>query len=93
MLNAEQELLDARVTLVRAERDAFVAGYALLATVGRAEADDLELPVELYRPDDYTTQAKRHWVDWAPGFDAQPVATQVKAPDTMGPPAPPSVQQ
>ena len=93
VLNAEQELLDARVTLVRAERDAFVAGYALLATVGRAEADDLELPVELYRPDDYTAQAKRHWVDWAPGFDAQPVATQVKAPDTMGPPAPPSVQQ
>jgi outer membrane protein len=85
VLDAEQELLNARVTLVRAERDAYVAAYGLLATVGRAEADDLGLPVELYRPDDYTRSARRHWFDWAPGFDAQtltPPVTTTPAPAT-----------
>lgn len=40
-LNAEQELLNAEVTLVTAQRDAYVAGFALLAAMGRAEAADL----------------------------------------------------
>ncbi|WBH14996.1 TolC family outer membrane protein [Sphingomonas radiodurans] len=40
-LNAEQELLNAEVTLVTAGRDAYVAGFALLAAMGMAEARDL----------------------------------------------------
>lgn len=43
VLNAEQELLNSRVQLVTAERDAYVAGFALLAAMGRAEARDLNL--------------------------------------------------
>lgn len=94
VLNAEQEVLNSRVTLVRAERDAYVAAYALLATIGRAEADDLGLPVELYRPDDYTRGARRHWFDWAPGFDEQPVTTKVleTGASPMGPAVPPNVE-
>lgn len=45
VLDAEQELLSARVELVRARRDAYVAGFALLATLGRANARDLDLAV------------------------------------------------
>lgn len=45
VLNAEQELLNTRVELVRARRDAYVAGIALLAALGRATAADLALPV------------------------------------------------
>ncbi|WP_241772934.1 TolC family outer membrane protein [Erythrobacter sp. SG61-1L] len=43
VLNAEQELLNSRVQLVTAERDAYVAGFTLLAAMGRAEARDLNL--------------------------------------------------
>lgn len=56
ILNAEQELLNSQVTLVTARRDAYVAGFALLAAMGRAEAQDLGLdggplydPVTNYR--------------------------------------------
>jgi outer membrane protein len=50
VLNAEQELLDARVTLVRAKRDEQVAAYALLSSVGRLTAESLNLPVTIYQP-------------------------------------------
>ncbi|CAN5341273.1 TolC family outer membrane protein [soil metagenome] len=43
ILNAEQELLNAQVTLVTARRDAYVAGFALMAAMGQAEARDLGL--------------------------------------------------
>lgn len=79
VLDAQQELLNSRVTLVRAERDAYVAAYALLATVGKAEAEDLGLDVELYRPEEYTSRAKRHFIDWAPGFDGREVARPAPA--------------
>ena len=43
VLNAEQELLNSRVQLVSARRNAYVAGFALLAAMGRAEAASLGL--------------------------------------------------
>ncbi len=50
VLDAEQELLDSRVSLVRAERDEFVAAYSLLAAMGELTARQLALPVEFYDP-------------------------------------------
>jgi outer membrane protein len=50
VLNQQQELLNARVALVRSERDEVVAGFTLLSTVGKLTATDLELPVEVYDP-------------------------------------------
>ncbi len=50
VLDAEQELLDSRVNLVRARRDLIVSGYALLAAIGQLTAEDLGLPVDLYDP-------------------------------------------
>ena len=43
VLNAQQELLSARSTLVTAQRDHYVAGFALLNAMGRAQADNLNL--------------------------------------------------
>ncbi len=43
ILNAEQELLNAQVQLVVARRNSYVAGFSLLAAMGRAEARDLGL--------------------------------------------------
>lgn len=41
VLDAEQELLDARTRLTGAQRDEFVAAYALLAAVGQLTIEDL----------------------------------------------------
>tara|TARA_Y100000590_G_scaffold469777_1_gene659677 strand:- start:2090 stop:3457 length:1368 start_codon:yes stop_codon:yes gene_type:complete len=52
VLDAEQELLDAQVALVRAERDEFVAGFDLLLSIGMLSPKDLGLPIKFYDPDD-----------------------------------------
>jgi TolC family type I secretion outer membrane protein len=64
VLNAEQELLDARVNLVRAERNSYVAGFQLLLTVGRLNAVSLDLPVELYDPTEYYKDVRWKMVGW-----------------------------
>ena len=48
VLDAEQELLDARVNNARAVRDRTVAAYNLLATIGQLNAKDLGLDAEIY---------------------------------------------
>ena len=52
VLNAEQELLQARAQLVTARRNAYVAGFSLLAAMGGAEARSLNLETNgpLYDP-------------------------------------------
>ncbi len=50
VLDAEQELLDAQVSLVGAQRDEIVARYAVLSAMGRLTAGNLKLPVEIYDP-------------------------------------------
>jgi outer membrane protein TolC len=50
VLDAEQELLDARVNLVSARRDLTVSSYALLSAIGKLTAQDLSLSVDLYDP-------------------------------------------
>ena len=48
VLNAEQELLNARVSLVRAQRNESVAAYSLVSSLGRLTARDIGLGVDLY---------------------------------------------
>lgn len=50
VLNAEQELLNSRVTLITNQRNEYIAAYALLSAMGRLSALDLQLPVEVYDP-------------------------------------------
>ena len=50
VLDAEQELLNAQVNLVTAQRDVVIAGYSALSAIGRLTAADLSLPVEIYDP-------------------------------------------
>lgn len=50
VLDAEQELLNARVNLVGAHRDQIVSAFQLLAAIGRLTAQDLQLPVDYYDP-------------------------------------------
>lgn len=50
VLDAEQELLNARVSLVQAQRDLIVTSYQLLSATGRLTAVDLGLSVDVYDP-------------------------------------------
>lgn len=53
VLDAEQELLDARVAQLEAETDAQLAGYQVLASVGLLTTDHLGLSVQRYDPTEY----------------------------------------
>ncbi|MBX3593842.1 MAG: TolC family outer membrane protein [Sphingomonas sp.] len=77
ILNAEQELLNSQVQLVTAERDAYVAGFAVLAAMGRAEAADLGLDGgPLYDPVANYDRVKRSLSDWRDNPAPKPEATR-----------------
>ena len=48
VLNAEKDLLDARVKLISAKVDENLSQYRLLLQIGRLTADYLSLPVRQY---------------------------------------------
>jgi len=50
VLDAEQELLNARVNLVTAQRNQVVASYQLLASIGQLTAQGVALKVPVYDP-------------------------------------------
>jgi outer membrane protein len=58
VLDAEQERLGAQVSLVRANRDAFVASYTLLSALGKLTAESISLPVSLYNFDRHFMSVK-----------------------------------
>jgi len=71
VLNAEQELLNARVALVQAERDSYVLAYQLLAAIGRADVALEGAPVSRYDPTvNYQRVKRRGWADF--GYDGAP---------------------
>jgi len=75
ILNAEQELLNSQVTLVSARRDAYVAGFALLAAMGNAEARDLGLEGGVLYDPTINYQRVHHKIgDFSNDADPQPVA-------------------
>jgi len=61
VLNAQQTLLNARVSLVSAQRDRVVASYATLAAVGELSSDTLGLDVVRYDPTVHFDQVKDKW--------------------------------
>ncbi len=79
ILNAEQELLNSQVTLVTAQRDAYVAGFALLAAMGQAEARDLGLEGgALYDPLVNYNAVRGKWTDWGSKPDYKPTGTSTR---------------
>ncbi len=62
ILDAEQELLDSRVGLARAQRDTAVAAYEVLDAIGRMTARDLKLSVAFYDPLDHYLEVRDRWV-------------------------------
>lgn len=75
ILDAERELLNARVLLVQAQRSAYVAGFTLLAAMGMAEARDLGFEEEtLYDPDNHYDEVDGKIWDWADQNSPQSIA-------------------
>jgi TolC family type I secretion outer membrane protein len=73
VLDAEQELRDARVSLVRARRDVTVASFQVRRAVGTLVASKLALSVELYDPSkNYKTNRDR-WFGTSIGTKQSPV--------------------
>jgi outer membrane protein len=62
VLNAQQELVNARVALVQSQRDRLVNSYALLAAVGRLSPRILGLQVQSYDPQVHYHQVRDAWI-------------------------------
>jgi outer membrane protein len=62
VLNAQQELVNARVALVTAQHDRVVASYTLLAAVGGLSMQRLGLNVTIYDPQLHYQQVRDAWV-------------------------------
>ncbi len=69
VLNADQELLNARVTLVSAQRDEAVAEYNLLAATGQLTARQLQLPVKYYDPKVNAEDVRDKWIGFGTADD------------------------
>ncbi|MEE4317313.1 MAG: TolC family outer membrane protein [Erythrobacter sp.] len=87
VLNAEQELVSARAQLVTARRNAYVAGFNLLALMGKAEARDLNLDIEgvLYDPTINADRVSSKMWDW--DRDPEPAAKSTRTVDIPAPDA------
>jgi outer membrane protein len=62
VLNAQQELVNARVALVTAQHDRVVASYTLLAAVGGLSMQRLGLNVTIYDPQVHYQQVRDAWI-------------------------------
>jgi outer membrane protein len=61
VLNAQQDLVNARVALVTAQHDRVVASYTLLAAVGSLSPQILGLKIEVYDPVVHYHQVRDAW--------------------------------
>jgi outer membrane protein len=61
VLNAQQDLVNARVALVTAQRDRVVASYTVLAATGALSPQTLMLRIEVYDPVTHYQQVRDVW--------------------------------
>lgn len=61
VLDAEAEVVTARIIQVSAERDQIVKANQILASIGRLTARDLRLPVEYYDADENYLKVRGKW--------------------------------
>ncbi|WP_025030779.1 TolC family protein, partial [Nitratireductor aquibiodomus] len=61
VLNAQADVIDAKINQVSAERDIVVASYAILSATGRLSASRLGLQVSEYRPEEHYQAVKDKW--------------------------------
>ena len=62
VLNAQQDLVNARVALVTAQRDRVVASYTVLSAVGSLSPQVLGLGITTYDPTVHYHQVRDKWI-------------------------------
>jgi outer membrane protein len=62
VLNADQELLNAQVTLVQAKHDEAVAILQTRAAIGDLTAAALKLPITPYNPEKHYEEVRGKWI-------------------------------
>ena len=67
LLNAEQEVLNARIQLAQAQRETFVAGFTLLAIMGRADPESLAIGTPNYDPAVHYKKVRNSFWDFGTG--------------------------
>ena len=86
VLNAEQELLNGKIALVSAQRDAYVSAFELINTMGAAEAVDLNLEAgAYYEPAEKYRERANVWNDWGGGARTPPSGTRNVPSDAISP--------
>ncbi len=78
VLNAEQELLDARVTRIEAEAQRYVGVYRLLQTMGLLSVEHLQLGIPTYDPAGYYNAVKNAPVHSAQGKKLDRILEKLK---------------
>jgi len=77
ILNAEQENFSARVQLVTAQRNAYVAAFSLLAAMGQVSPADLGIAQgDVYDPETNYHRVRGKWFDWDDDPAPAPVASR-----------------
>ena len=83
VLNAEQELLNAQVTLATSRRDLVVASYSLLSAMGQLSTSVLEIGVEQYDPAKHYDAVRNKvwgWTTAVEGSEPEPTVAPVTDP-------------
>lgn len=62
VLDAQREVVQAQVLQVNAEKSRVVAGYQLLAAIGRLTARDIGLKVPIYDPEENYQRVRNKWI-------------------------------
>lgn len=84
VLEQEENLVNAQIRLVQAERSLVLASYQVLVAVGRMTAQDLKLDVDLYEPEDYYDQHSGAFFKFWKGKDYRYVKDQDENDDYSG---------
>ncbi|WP_263351355.1 TolC family outer membrane protein [Acidicapsa acidisoli] len=70
VLNAEQELIDAKTAVIQAEHDITLAILQIRSATGLLKAEAMKLPVELYDPDKHYQTARSQWIGFSDDDDS-----------------------
>ncbi len=62
VLNAQSVLINARISLVSAQRDQVVASYQVLGSIGKLTARNLRLPVAIYDVEENYNTVRDKWI-------------------------------
>lgn len=62
VLRGQEDVINAQITLLNAQREVVVASYAIASATGRLTAERLGLPVTLHRPQEHYEAVKDKWI-------------------------------